>query len=175
MKTTLYATVAFLALAGAAAAQGVVSEVNGITAGLNGQLNLGDVSASLDLAIEEAGSAAATAAGIGNSLSVTVDTDRFGAIAQEVLQGNGGDVTATLNGTIEEIDGTVSATSAAIGNSASLSVDSANGAVVAALGQANTGDIVAKADVAVREAERAVSATAAAIGNSISIVNGIAE
>ena len=175
MKTTIIASAALALFAAPVAAQGVTSEINGLTAGLNGQINLGDVQSELDVAIDEAGEASATAAAIGNSLSATVDTDRLGALLQGAGQGNAGDINAELDATIEDIDGTVSATSAAIGNSVSLSVDSANGVIAQRVGQLNSGDVSSVADVAVDEAERAVSATSAAIGNSISVVNGVTE
>jgi hypothetical protein len=175
MKNTILATAMLTLLAVPVAAQGVTSEINGLTAGLNGQLNLGDVQSKLNVAIEEAGDASSTAAAIGNSLSATVDTDRLGALLQGAGQGNGGDINAKLNATLKEIDGEVSATAAAIGNSVSLSVDSANGVIAQRVGQINSGDVSAVANVAVEEAEKAVSATAAAIGNSISVVNGVAN
>lgn len=176
MKSKLLATAAALAVAAPAFAQGVVSEVNGLTGSLNGQLNLGDITATLDSTVTDAGDdVSATAAGIGNSLSATVDTANAAILGNRALQGNAGNVTATLNGTITDVEGEVSATSAAIGNSASLAASSANGAVLSAIGQGNRGNISATASVAVTAAEDAVSATSAAIGNSISIVNGVTE
>ena len=185
MKKLIIATVMLTVAAGAASAQSVreargqaleaVGEVNAATVALNGQINLGPVTSTLAIAVEDAADVSATAAGIGNSLSASVDTDRFGALGLEAGQANTGAITASLNGTLEDVGGEVSGTAAAIGNSASLSVDSANGAIGAALIQANRGAVTANADVALSEIAKASSITAAAIGNSISIVNGVAE
>ena len=68
MKTTIIASAALALFAAPVAAQGVISEINGLTAGLNGQINLGDVQSELDVAIDEAGEASATAAAIGNAV-----------------------------------------------------------------------------------------------------------
>lgn len=192
MKTLFSATAALVLLAAPAFAQGMSevrgranqavqqandasAEVVGLTGALNGQINLGAVTSDLAVVIDRTGDAAATAAAIGNSLSATVEAADLGGLAARALQGNGGDITASLNGTLSEVSGEASATAAAIGNSASLSVASATGVIGSTVGQANTGNVTAVADVAVRQASRATSVTAAAIGNSISIVNGVAQ
>jgi hypothetical protein len=175
MKTIMSTTAVFVILAAPAFAQGMsevrgrannaVQEANdgsarvvGLTGALKGQINLGDVTSELTVVTEE-----------------TDDAADVGGLATRALQLNGGDITATLNGKLSDVDGEVSATAAATGNSTSLSVASATGVIGSTVAQANRGDVEAIADAAVREADKAVSVTAAAIGNSASIVNGIAD
>lgn len=167
----LLLTAAFVAFAAPAFADGVISRVTGVAAGLNGQINLGNVSATADVITGVTGPVTATAAAIGNSASYDVDAAGIGAIAAGIGQKNFGQIEAGLVSTVEKATGAVSQTAAAIGNSTSLSVGAARGAVIAATGQGNAGDVSAKALVGVNRASAAVDVTSAAIGNSISVVN----
>jgi len=160
-----------------------LGEIGEIGSGLNGQLNLSEVNATLDATVGDVGDASATAAAIGNSLSATAvgAGNGIGNLFEDG-QGNFAGITATLDATVEETgnevseaQGEISATSAAIGNSVSLSVESVEGGVQTRLAQINTGKISSTATVAAGSAQSAVSATSAAIGNSLSVVNGVTQ
>ena len=98
----------------------ITSDVNGLV--LNGQLNNGDLFSDLDASINNvSGDASATAAAIGNSLSVTLaGTNKLGGVGS--LQQNNGDAVAQAVAHIGQVGGDASATAAAIGNSVSISV-----------------------------------------------------
>ena len=98
----------------------ITDQVNGLV--LNGQLNTGDLFSDLDANIGGVkGDASATAAAIGNSLSVTLaGTNRLGGVGS--LQQNNGDAVAQAVARINDVGGDASATAAAIGNSVSISV-----------------------------------------------------
>ncbi len=114
---------ALVALAAPAIAKDDVKvNVPEVAAVLNGQLNTGDLVATLDSNIQGVGGdASATAAAIGNSLSVTMNSvgDLSGVGS---VQKNTGDATARLTSRIDGIAGDASATAAAIGNSASVTI-----------------------------------------------------
>lgn len=130
---------------------------------LNGQLNLGQVTAKItkqaSITGVEAADAAVTAAAIGNALSSELDV--------AVQQANLAPVLASLSGDIQD----ATATAAAIGNSATLNLAGASGPNTN-LGQYNSGSVVALINGAVSNTS---AVTAAAIGNSLSITNAVID
>ena len=120
VKLVLGATLAFATPA--LAKDDVTVKVPAVAGVLNGQLNTGDLFANADSRIENVGGAAsATAAAIGNSLSVTMNkVAEFSGVGS--VQKNTGDATARLDSTINHVAGDASATAAAIGNSASVTI-----------------------------------------------------
>lgn len=185
MKTLLLATTAFAFAAGVALAaddddkgngrdKGVVSQAAQIPSALNGQLNLGEVSAKLDVVAEDAAATSGTAAAIGNSISGNLAALDLGGFDTAAGQVNTGDITAELTGKTETTVGDVAMTSAAIGNSVSYTIESLS-AVAAPVTQKNDARISATAEVAASSAEAAVEATSAAIGNSISVTQTLVK
>lgn len=131
---------------------------------LNGQLNLGDVTATLSdnasVVADEAATASVTVAGIGNSLTSELDIS--------VQQANLGNTLATLSGAATDV---ATVTVAAIGNSASLNLSEASG-LDSSVGQLNTGGVTATIGDSI---VGATDVTAAAIANSLTVTNSILD
>jgi hypothetical protein len=179
MKTLLIATSAIALVAGAAFAddddkKGPVTKAAEIPAALNGQLNLGEVNAKLNVVAEESAATSGTAAAIGNSISgnlAALDLGNFDVAAGQV---NTGAITAELTADTEKATGDVAMTAAAIGNSVSFTMESLS-AISAPVTQKNDARVSASAEVAVKSAAAATEATAAAIGNSISVTQSLTQ
>jgi hypothetical protein len=193
IKSALVAGTAFVALASAAAASPCPGPNpcpdNTI---LNGQLNIGTTVAHVQTHITNVtGDVSATAAAIGNSLSVDVVGDTVIGNTQQ----NWGYVGSSLNATVAHAND-VSLTSAAIANSASIKVMDSDSLVLSNLQtqaaisnslsvetdaslirigttQRNQGPNIANVNATVTKVSGDVAVTGAAIANSVSIKNGL--
>lgn len=177
LSTTILATAA-IAVAGAASAGPAHIYVPGGDV-LNGQLNLGDTKAKLTVisTIPPLSSygrkvetkVEATAAAIGNSLSVEIDDPEMMGDVKNV-QFNAGDARARMimaPDAAEEIDD-MTATVAAIGNSASIDLKGDLGSKVEN-SQVNAGFLVKAVGFVAAGDNEDLEATIAAIGNSASV------
>lgn len=110
MKRILFSTAALIAVLAAAPAS--ATDDNEI---INGQINLGDVWAGMDMEVYDSGYVEGTAAAIGNSLSAELGGDSEVVNAQRTT----GEIASDLNASVDWTDD-VNLTSAAVGNTATI-------------------------------------------------------
>ncbi len=110
MKRILFSTAALIAVI--AAAPALAQDNNNI---INGQINLGDVWAGMDMAVYDAGYVEGTAAAIGNSFSAELGGDSGVWTNQRTT----GAIESSLNATVDWTED-VTLTSAAVGNTVSI-------------------------------------------------------
>lgn len=171
MKTLLLATAALssIMLAGAAFADTTTVDIGAVT---NQQTDYHQTISDLTANVDNVGKdVSLTSAAIGNSLSVGGSADGKTNASIDGLtniQSSTGNVAATLNSTVHDVNGNVTATAAALCNSASVTADKSNGSV------SNTQSCAGKDPASTMTATMhdivgEVKATSAAIGNSFSL------
>ena len=132
---------------------------------LNGQLQFDDSNALLNLRVEDAQEVNATAAAIGNSVSIDVADDVYLDSIQEAQK----ETIARMDLTATDASGDLTGTAAAIGNSLS---SSSEGVMESAIRQSNAGEMVSSTlNLIEASTSGGVAMTGAAIGNSASFDN----
>jgi hypothetical protein len=157
------------------AAQQAAEDAASVTGITIEQTNSADITGTLNLSGgEQLGEISATAAAIGNSLSVVTGGS---ALDLSAVQANtaGIDADLSLDGGFAGADGSLNATAAGIANSLSADLGTANALTATQTNEGTvTGDLSASEEAASIGA-KALSVTAAAIANSASVTGGVAE